>query len=118
MLPFCSMLNGYAAGDDGYHKHYKGNQEGQVNGLFLMLAKVHPGQAHQQEGGGGQRGDGEAGGHLTQDSGAAHGQGGDAKALGGFSQHGQHAVIEGVRVKEQGGGHSNDINSSISSPPR
>ena len=74
------------------------------DGLLLVLAEVHAGQAHQQEGRGGQRGDGEADGHLTQDSGAADIYTGDAEALGGLSQHGEYAVVEGVGIKEQGGG--------------
>ena len=51
---------------------------------------------------------GEADGHLTQDSGAADIYTGDAEALGGLSQHGEYAVVEGVGIKEQGGGHTDD----------
>ena len=73
-----------------------------------MLAQVYAGQAHQQEGGGGQRGDGEADGHLAQDGGPAHVGTQDTEALGGLGQDGQHAVVEGVGVKQQGGGHTDD----------
>lgn len=74
------------------------------DGLLLVLAEVHAGQAHQQEGRGGQRGDGEADGHLTQDSGAADIYTGDAEALGGLSQHGEYAVVEGVGTKSREAG--------------
>ena len=81
-----------------------------------MLAEVHPGQANQQEGGGGEGGYGEAGGHLAQDGGAAHGQARYAEALGGLRQHGQHAVIEGVGIKQQGGGHTDDAGDGREEP--
>ena len=95
-----SGSDGDAAGENGDNHHHQGHQPGQRDGLLLVLAEVHAGQAHQQEGRGGQRGDGEADGHLTQDSGAADIYTGDAEALGGLSQHGEYAVVEGVGIKE------------------
>ena len=81
-----------------------------------MLAQIHTGQTHQQEGGGGQGGDGEAGGHLAQDSGLTHVDPGHAEALGGLGQHGEHAVVEGIRVKEQRGGHGDHAHNDGEEP--
>ena len=80
------------------------NGEGphKFDGIALMLAQVQIAHTGHEQGGGGERGDGPAQSQLAHQGSVADPRAGQAHGRGALGEDGQDAIVEGVRIKNQG----------------